>query len=167
MLLDRYGQVAADGTYTSSIENETRRFFTMLGTLVRGRVSVGGSAASATKLALDIAVRYGNVRRQFAAPGEDREIVVNDYLVHQRKLLPALATTYALHFAQEELVGTMHDVQTAVHVRKELDEDAQRELESRAAGLKVAQTWHATGTIQMCREACGAPATCRRTGCRT
>ena len=43
-LLDRYGQVAEDGTYTSSIENETRRFFTMLGTLVRGRVSVGGSA---------------------------------------------------------------------------------------------------------------------------
>ena len=156
MLLDRYGQVAADGTYTSSIENETRRFFTMLGTLVRGRVSVGGSASSATKLALDIAVRYGDVRRQFAAPGEDREIVINDYLVHQRKLLPALATTYALHFAQDELVETMHDVQTAVHVHgQEVDEAAQRELESRAAGLKVAQTWHATRTIQMCREACG------------
>ena len=151
MLLDRYGQVAADGTYTSSIENETRRFFTMLGTLVRGRVSVGGSAASATKLALDIAVRYGNVRRQFAAPGEDREIVINDYLVHQRKLLPALATSYGLHFAQDQLVGTMHDIQSA----ETLDEEAQRELESRAAGLKVAQTWHATKTIQMCREACG------------
>jgi acyl-CoA oxidase len=156
MLLDRYGQVAEDGTYTSSIDNETRRFFTMLGTLVRGRVSVGGSAGSATKLALDIAARYGDVRRQFAAPGEDREIVVNDYLVHQRKLLPALAKTYALHFAQGELVETMHDVQTAVHVHgQEIDERAQRELESRAAGLKVAQTWHATQTIQMCREACG------------
>jgi len=151
MLLDRYGQVAEDGTYTSTIENETRRFFTMLGTLVRGRVSVGGSAASATKLALDIAVRYGNVRRQFAAPGEDREIVINDYLVHQRKLLPALATTYALHFAQSELVSTMHDVQSV----DEIDEEKQRELESRAAGLKVAQTWHATRTIQLCREACG------------
>src|ERR671932_149493 len=156
MLLDRYGQVAEDGTYTSSIENETRRFFTMLGTLVRGRVSVGGSAGSATKLALDIAVRYGDVRRQFAAPGKDREIVVNDYLVHMRKLLPALATSYALHFAQGELVETMHDVQYQVHVLgKEIDEAAQRELESRAAGLKVAQTWHATRTIQMCREACG------------
>jgi acyl-CoA oxidase len=156
MLLDRYGQVAEDGTYTSSIEHETRRFFTMLGTLVRGRVSVGGSAGSATKLALDIATRYGDVRRQFAAPGEDREIVINDYLVHQRKLLPALAKTYALHFAQGELVETMHDVQTAVHVHgQEIDEHAQRELESRAAGLKVAQTWHATQTIQMCREACG------------
>jgi acyl-CoA oxidase len=151
MLLDRYGQVAADGTYTSTIENETRRFFTMLGTLVRGRVSVGGSAASATKLALDIAVRYGDVRRQFAAPGDDREIVINDYLVHQRKLLPALATTYALNFAQGQLVETMHDVQAA----EDLDEEAQRELESRAAGLKVAQTWHATRTIQLCREACG------------
>ncbi|UOY00308.1 acyl-CoA dehydrogenase family protein [Blastococcus sp. PRF04-17] len=156
MLLDRYGQVAEDGTYTSLIENETRRFFTMLGTLVRGRVSVGGSAASATKLALDIAVRYGNVRRQFAAPGEEREIVINDYLVHQRKLLPALATTYGLHFAQGQLVEDMHDIQTAVHARgEEVDEEAQRELESRAAGLKVAQTWHATRTIQMCREACG------------
>ncbi|HYH71825.1 MAG TPA: acyl-CoA dehydrogenase, partial [Nocardioides sp.] len=156
MLLDHYGQVAEDGTYTSDIENETRRFFTMLGTLVRGRVSVGGSASSATKLALDIAVRYGNVRRQFAAPGDDREIVINDYLVHQRKLLPALATTYALHFAQGQLVENMHDIQTAVHTHgQDIDEEAQRELESRAAGLKVAQTWHATRTIQMCREACG------------
>jgi acyl-CoA oxidase len=119
-------------------------------------VSVGGSAGSATKLALDIAVRYGDVRRQFAAPGEDREIVINDYLVHQRKLLPALATSYALHFAQGELVECMHDVQYRVHVQgEEIDETAQRELESRAAGLKVAQTWHATRTIQMCREACG------------
>ncbi|MGY1661116.1 acyl-CoA dehydrogenase [Geodermatophilus sp. SYSU D00705] len=151
MLLDRYGQVAPDGTYTSSIENETRRFFTMLGTLVRGRVSVGGSASSATKLALDIAVRYGEVRRQFAAPGADREVAINDYLVHQRALLPALAATYAYSFAQEELVGTMHDVQGV----DEVDERAQRELESRAAGLKAAQTWHATRTIQLCREACG------------
>ncbi|MEV1286505.1 acyl-CoA dehydrogenase [Micromonospora sp. NPDC049679] len=156
MLLDRYGQVAEDGTYTSSIGNETRRFFTQLGTLVRGRVSVGGSAGSATKLALDIAVRYGDIRRQFTAPGEGREIVINDYLVHQRKLLPALATTYALHFAQGELVSQMHDVQTAVHEHgQEIDEAAQREIESRAAGLKVAQTWHATRTIQLCREACG------------
>jgi acyl-CoA oxidase len=155
-LLDRYGQVHEDGTYFSSIENETRRFFTMLGTLVRGRVSVGGSASSATKLALDIAVRYGDVRRQFAAPGADREVVVNDYLVHLRKLLPPLARTYALHFAQDELVSTMHDLHTAVHEHgRQVDEAAQRELESRAAGLKAVQTWHATTTIQLCREACG------------
>ncbi|MEU4243341.1 acyl-CoA dehydrogenase [Actinoplanes sp. NPDC026619] len=152
MLLDRYGQVSADGTYTSSIENDTRRFFTMLGTLVRGRVVVGGSASAATKSALTIAVRYGESRRQFAAPGEQREIVLNDYLAHQRILLVALAKTYALTFAQEELVTALHEVQTG---SGPVDEHRQRELESRAAGLKAIQTWHATHTIQACREACG------------
>jgi acyl-CoA oxidase len=152
MLLDRYGQVAVDGTYSSPIENDTRRFFTMLGTLVRGRVTVGGAAAAATRAALTIAVRYGDSRRQFAVPGADREVVLNDYLAHQRKLLPALAASYAYAFAQEELVGTLADVQGGTGP---VDEHRQRELESRAAGLKVAQTWHATHTIQMCREACG------------
>ncbi|WP_045744203.1 acyl-CoA dehydrogenase [Actinoplanes rectilineatus] len=151
MLLDRYGQVAADGTYTSPIENDTRRFFTMLGTLVRGRVTVGGASSSATKNALAIAVRYGDVRRQFSRPGAPDEVVLNDYLAHQRKLLPALATTYAYAFAQEELLVALSDVQTGGTT----DELRQRELESRAAGLKAAQTWHATRTIQMCREACG------------
>ncbi len=156
MLLDRYGQVAPDGTYTSSIENPTRRFFTMLGTLVRGRVSVGGAAGSATKLALEIAVRYGDTRRQFTAPGEAREVVVNDYQAHQRTLLPALARTYALHFAQGELVAAMHDLQGSdVEVAGAADEARQRQLESRAAGLKAVQTWHATRTIQLAREACG------------
>ncbi len=35
-LLNKYGDVAEDGTYTSPVENINRRFFTMLGTLVRG-----------------------------------------------------------------------------------------------------------------------------------
>ena len=44
-LLNQYADVAEDGTYSSPIENPDRRFFTMLGTLVRGRVSVGGARA--------------------------------------------------------------------------------------------------------------------------
>ncbi|GIJ22421.1 acyl-CoA dehydrogenase family protein [Micromonospora lutea] len=152
MLLDRYGQVAADGTYSSPIENDSRRFFTMLGTLVRGRISVGGAASAAAKSALTIAVRYGDTRRQFTTPDADREVLLNDYLAHQRKLLPALATTYALHFAQAELVAALHEVQGG---DGPVDEHRQRELESRAAGLKAAQTWHASRTIQTCREACG------------
>jgi acyl-CoA oxidase len=44
-------------------------------------------------------------------------------------------------------------VQTAP--AEDQDEHRQRELESRAAGLKAAQTWHATRTIQACREALG------------
>ncbi|MCA1191844.1 MULTISPECIES: acyl-CoA dehydrogenase [unclassified Saccharopolyspora] len=148
-LLNRYGDVAADGTYSSPIESTGKRFFTMLGTLIRGRISVAGTAGSTAKLALEIALRYATARRQFDRPGTSEETVVLDYLAHQRKLLPALAKSYALHFAQEQLVQTLHDVSVSG------DERAQRELESRAAGLKAVTTWHATHAIQTAREACG------------
>ena len=78
-LLNRYGDVAADGTYSSPIENPNRRFFTMLGTLVRGRISVAGGAGMAAKTALAIAIRYGQVRRQFLRPGSDSEVALLDY----------------------------------------------------------------------------------------
>lgn len=150
-LLNKYADVAPDGTYTSPIENPNRRFFTMLGTLIRGRVTVGGSAAAAGRVALDIAVRYGLERRQFSAPDDEGEVVIMDYLVHQRRLLPLIARSYALQFAQNELVARLHDVQTAEFP----DAEEQRELESRAAGLKAANTWHASAAIQEAREACG------------
>jgi acyl-CoA oxidase len=154
-LLNRYGDVAADGSYSTPIESKTKRFFTMLGTLVQGRISVAGGAGSATKVALAIAVRYADARRQFAGP-DGSEIPVLDYLAHQRKLLPALAKTYALHFAQLELVTGLHettgDLDAATSPSEHPD---RRELEARAAGLKAIATWHATSTIQTCREACG------------
>ncbi len=71
--------------------------------------------------------------------------------MHQRRLFPLLARTYALHFAQEVVAGRLHDVFSGVSD----DEKTRRELESRAAGTKALGTWHATRTIQECREACG------------
>jgi len=71
-LLDRYAQVSAEGVYTSPISNENRRFFTMLGTLIQGRISVGGAAISATKAALATAIRHGLRRRQFGPPTPPR-----------------------------------------------------------------------------------------------
>ena len=150
-LLNKYADVAPDGTYTSPIENPNRRFFTMLGTLIRGRVTVGGSAGAAARVGLDIATRYALQRRQFAAPDDDTEVLLMDYLVHQRRLLPLIAKSYALQFAQNELVSKTHELQTA----DDPDPEEQRELESRAAGLKAANTWHATTAIQEAREACG------------
>ena len=150
-LLNKYADVEPDGTYTSPIDNANRRFFTMVGTLVRGRVTVGGSAGAAARVALAIATRYALQRRQFNAPQAEDEVLLMDYLVHQRRLFPLIARSYALQFAQNELVATMHEIQS----RDDADPQEQRELEGRAAGLKVANTWHATRAIQEAREACG------------
>ncbi|OSC38152.1 acyl-CoA dehydrogenase [Mycobacterium decipiens] len=150
-LLNKYGDVAPDGTYSSPIDNPSRRFFTMIGTLIRGRVTVGGSAGAAARVALDIATRYALARTQFSAPGDEDEVLIMDYLVHQRRLFPLIARSYALQFAQNELVSKCHDLQTSQVV----DAEEQRELEARAAGLKAANTWHASRAIQEAREACG------------
>ncbi|NEE57628.1 acyl-CoA oxidase, partial [Streptomyces sp. SID8455] len=61
------------------------------------------------------------------------------------------ARTYALHFAQDVVRTQLHDVFSGV----EDDPQARRRLEARAAGTKALGTWHATRTIQECREACG------------
>jgi acyl-CoA oxidase len=128
-------------------------------------VSVCGAGIGASKVALTMAVRHALERRQFGPP-DGEEAVLLDYRVHQRRLLPALATTYALHFAQDRLRRQLHDVftaQTAIRAHSAEpsacgpapEDRARRELETLAAAVKAVATWHATATIQECREACG------------
>ena len=73
------------------------------------------------------------------------------YRTHRRRLLIPLAENYALHFAQERLVSGLEDV----FGEDDADDETRRELETMAAALKAVGTWHATDTIQGCREACG------------
>ncbi|SFR84097.1 Acyl-coenzyme A oxidase [Agromyces sp. CF514] len=150
-LLNRYGAVAEDGTYSSSISSPGRRFFTMLGTLVQGRVSLDGAATAASAAALAIAVTYGNQRRQFNAASETDEEVLLDYQRHQRRLLPKLATTYAQIFAHDEFLVKFD----AVFSGKADTDDDRQDLETIAASLKPLSTWHALETLQEAREACG------------
>ncbi|WP_113717897.1 acyl-CoA dehydrogenase family protein [Arthrobacter dokdonensis] len=150
-LLNRYGDVAADGAYSSPITSPGRRFFTMLGTLVQGRVSLDGAAVAASKVALRIAIQYATERRQFNASSDTGEVVLLDYQRHQRRLLPRLATTYAAAFAHEELLQKFDGVFSGA---QDTDEDRQ-DLETLAAAFKSLSTWHALDTLQECREACG------------
>ena len=150
-LLNRYGDVAEDGTYSSPIASPGRRFFTMLGTLVQGRVSLDGAAVTAARVGLTIAITYGNQRRQFNAASPTDEVVILDYAEHQRRLLPLLAETYAAGFAHEDLLAAFDDVFSGRNDTPETRED----LETLAAALKPASTWHALNTLQVAREACG------------
>ncbi|MBM7442416.1 acyl-CoA dehydrogenase family protein [Streptomyces sp. HB132] len=151
-LLNRFADVTTEGVYESPIENLDRRFFTMLGTLVQGRVSVGGAGVNAAKIALAIATKYAVRRRQFEATSDTtEEQLLLDYGLHQRRLLPLIARTYALHFAQDVVRTQLHEVFSGIKD----DAYARRQLESRAAGTKALGTWHATRVVQECREACG------------
>ncbi|MBX3103762.1 MAG: acyl-CoA dehydrogenase family protein [Cryobacterium sp.] len=149
-LLNRYGDVAEDGTYSSPIPSPGRRFFTMLGTLVQGRVSLDGTSTTAAAMGLAIAIRYGNERKQFPS-GTGGDQVLLDYQRHQRRLVPKLATVFAQLFAHDELLRKFD----AVFSGADDSDESRQDLETLAASLKPLSTWHALETLQECREACG------------
>lgn len=150
-LLDRYGHVDADGTYSSPIASPGRRFFTMLSTLVQGRVSLDGSAVVATRAGLAIALTYASQRRQFAPVTGQPEKVLLDYTRHRRRLFPQVARVLAAGFAHEELLEAYDDVFSG---RTDNDE-ARTDLETLAAAMKATSTRLALDSLQECREACG------------
>jgi acyl-CoA oxidase len=143
-MLDRFASVSEAGKFESPIASDNRRFFTMLGTLVGGRIGIPRAGLSAAKSGLTIAIRYGDQRRQFGPEGA-AEVPILNYRTHQRRLMPLLANAYALHFSLQYLTERFLN-------RTEAD---MQEIEALAAGLKSFATWNTTATLQECREACG------------
>lgn len=143
-MLDRFASVNENGEFESPIPSDNRRFFTMLGTLVGGRIGIPRSALAAGKTGLTIAIKYGDNRRQFGPDGGS-EVPVLNYRMHQLRLMPYLANAYALHFGLQYL--------TKRFVNR--TEDDMQEIEALAAGMKAYTTWNTRDTLQECREACG------------
>ncbi|MCK0192169.1 acyl-CoA dehydrogenase [Arenibacter sp. F20364] len=144
-LLNKYGDIKPDGTYYSKIKNPNKRFFTMLGTLVGGRICVAKGALSGAKMALSIAVKYALQRRQFNDNVKVQEDLIMDYPSHQLRLTPAIAKAYVYQITLDSLMKTYSDDSIT----------DKRQIETQAAGLKAIITWFANETIQECREACG------------
>ncbi|MBT8189403.1 MAG: acyl-CoA dehydrogenase family protein, partial [Bacteroidia bacterium] len=144
-LLDKYAQIKDDGSFDSPIKNQSKRFFTMLGALVTGRIAVGLLGNNASKKALTNALRYAMRRRQFAPKDGMKETLIIDYPSHQKRLFPLLAKTYAYSCALDDL---------ALEYVSE-DERDHRRIETLAAGVKAKASWHTSRTFQECREACG------------
>ncbi|MEN9906888.1 MAG: Acyl-CoA dehydrogenase [Bacteroidota bacterium] len=143
-MLDRFASVNDKGEFESPIPSDNRRFFTMLGTLVGGRIGIPRSALSAAKSGLTIAIKYSDQRKQFGPEG-GAEVPILNYRMHQRRLLIPLAKTYAVHFALQYLTQRFIDK----------TETEMQEIEALAAGLKSYSTWSTTAILQECREACG------------
>lgn len=143
-MLDKFASVDDDGNFQSSISSDNKRFFTMLGTLVGGRIGIPRSGLSAAKSGLTIAIRYANQRKQFGPEGGG-EVPIMNYRMHQRRLMPLVAKSYAMHFALKYLTNRF--------LTK--SEEEGQEIEALAAGMKAYGTWFTTEALQECREACG------------
>lgn len=144
-LLNKYGDIRDDGTYYSDIKNPSKRFFTMLGTLVGGRICVARAGLGGAKMALTIAIKYALKRRQFNDSIKIQEDLLMDYPSHQLRLTPLVASAYVYHITLDKMMTTYSDE----------SKPDKRKVETQVAGLKSIITWYANDTIQECREACG------------
>ncbi len=148
-LLDRFGQVSPEGDYHSPIKSRTRRFFSMLATLVTGRAFISISSCSLSKQALTIAIRYAHSRRQFGDKNVPESPLIR-YQTHQVTLMPFLAATYALHFTNRALMKKFVRIKPGEGSEREV-----RKFETFIAGMKGWSSWLARDIIQVCRESCG------------
>ncbi|WP_295651115.1 acyl-CoA dehydrogenase [uncultured Dietzia sp.] len=151
-LLNRFGSVDEQGRYSSPIDSVGARFFTMLGTLIRGRVSVGAASGASARTALALAVRYSLIRRQFDHPETGKGIPLLEYREHQRRLMPLVARAYAYACAQNAIVAELAEFEKNPDA---FDEVRRREMETHAAGIKATVTSFANDTITEARLACG------------
>ena len=144
-LLNKYGDIKDDGSYHSDISNPNKRFFTMLGTLVGGRICVARAGLGGAKMALTVAVRHALKRRQFNDNVKIQEDLLMDYPTHQLRLTPLVASAYVYHVTLEKMMENYCDER----------QPDKRVVETQAAGLKSIISWYANDAIQECREACG------------
>ncbi|KAI9503930.1 acyl-CoA dehydrogenase/oxidase C-terminal [Coemansia spiralis] len=133
------------------------------GALIQGRVSMVSDSANVAKRALTIAVRYASVRRQFGIgePGTV-ETKLLDYPIHQHRLLPLMAQTFAMVFAAREMNT---NYQKLMSVLSELGDDKGpavndaiknlKETHATSAGLKAFCTWMCLNIIDQCRQSLG------------
>ncbi|KAG6453258.1 hypothetical protein O3G_MSEX008062 [Manduca sexta] len=155
--LDKLGGVDDNGDYCSPIRDPKKRFGASLGILSGGRVHITSISTNYLVKAIVIAIRYSAVRKQFGPENAAEEMPVLEYQQQQLKLLPHLATTYAMKLFSVWL-GELHVTITINNMIGVEDPSAAArgmELHALSSGAKPLLGWAARDAIQNCREACG------------
>lgn len=123
-------------------------------TFVRGQIIMHARLVLAR--AVTVAVRYCSIRRQFrdrdSKTAHDKEMKVLDYPTVQIRILPLLATTFALHYTGEYMYELYRKSRDTIETG---DFGPLAELHSASSGLKSLCTMLAADGIETCRRAMG------------
>lgn len=105
--------------------------------------------------AVTVAVRYTSIRRQFrdrddGGPGPEMQVL--DYPTVQIRILPLLATTFALHYSGKAMKEVYDKARQNIEGG---DFSALADLHSMSSGLKSLCTMTTADGIEVCRRALG------------
>ncbi|KAH3964189.1 hypothetical protein HBI26_174300 [Parastagonospora nodorum] len=151
-MLSRYAEVADETGAFVSMGHPAVVYGSL--TYVRGQIIMHARLVLAR--AVTIAVRYCSIRRQFrdrdSKSPQDDEMKVLDYPTVQIRILPLLATTFALHYTGEYMYELYRKSRETIEAG---DFGPLAELHSASSGLKSLCTTLAADGIETCRRAMG------------
>ncbi|KAK5077981.1 hypothetical protein LTR64_003615 [Lithohypha guttulata] len=151
-LLSRYSGVDSESGMYIKPKNQALVY----GSLTYVRAQIIMHARLVLARACTIAVRYLSIRRQFAdrdAKDDAAEVAVLNYPTVQIRILPLLATTYALHYTGEAMFNLYWN--TREEIEKGGDTSRLAEMHAASSGLKSCCTMLAADGIEVCRRAMG------------
>ncbi|KAI0464246.1 fatty-acyl coenzyme A oxidase [Komagataella kurtzmanii] len=133
------------------------------GALLGGRVTMVTDSFRMAQRFITIALRYSVGRRQFSTKNSSEELKLIDYPLHQRRLLPYLALTYALSISSFDLSQTYDSVLSNLDAAGKSQDFSKlgqaiaglKNLFCASASLKSTATWYVAQLIDECRQACG------------
>lgn len=140
-------KLSPDGTFSKPVNSKL-----MYGTMSKVRAGIVWQSFWLLSKAITIAVRYSAVRRQnHLKPGEQETQIIN-YKMQQFKLLPGLATAYAIRFALYHVMSLYQEAQKRISAG---DFSILPEFHTITSGLKAFSTATSMRHIETCRLACG------------
>ncbi|KAF1806257.1 acyl-CoA dehydrogenase/oxidase C-terminal [Mucor lusitanicus] len=152
-MLMKFAQVTNDGKYIPPVHNKLS-----YGSMVKLRVDIVTDAGWKLAKATTIAIRYCTVRRQFHNPpsfkpdNSQLESQVISYSSVQHRLMPLLATAYALIIAGEGLYAQFNQLMVQLETN---DAKLLPEIHATSCALKSWSTRRSTDGIEECRKAMG------------
>ncbi|GAM26242.1 hypothetical protein SAMD00019534_094170 [Acytostelium subglobosum LB1] len=147
-MLNRFFNVTREGKYVPPAHPRL-----VYAGMVSTRVYIISDSCAAVGRAVTVAARYSAVRRQFSGAPNTPELQVLDYGNQQTRIIPGIATAYALVFVGRRLKEVFSNVMYAAMTRS--DTSQLPEMHALTSGLKSLVTYITAKHIDDARLACG------------